>query len=145
MGALAAMLVLLAVAVLPAASIDLIVSGGTWNAGTFGPANLSGGAGADFANPTESSVDQVIITVADTALSWELRVRRSSDAWPAGMSLAIRRSSDSNWHEITTTDTVFFSGSGSISDVQCQLRVMKAVAFGADTFIATVTYTVTEL
>jgi len=137
-------LLLLAAAV-PAAGIDLTVAGGDWNAGIFGPADISGGAGTDLANPTTSAVGQVVLSVGGTTVAWDLRVRKSSGAWPAAMSLAIRRDGDPDWHEITTTDTVFYSGSGSVSNIQCQLRVVKEAGFGAGSFAATLTYTVTEL
>jgi hypothetical protein len=139
-----AWLVIGAMAAQPATGIEIVVSGGTWNAGTFGPADISAGAGTDFTNPTTSSVNQVVIEVSDTTLSWNLSVRKSSGAWPASMSLAIRRNGDLDWHEITTSDTVFFSGSGNTSNIECQLRVVKAVTFGASLFTTTVTYTVDE-
>jgi len=123
-------------------------------------ADLTGGAGTDFVSPFESAVNEVDITISNTSSDtapWKVEVRRIDTNWDPYLLLYVKRTSGgtgtgtisngSTYQEVTTTDTLFFSGTGDRSKIELQflLEGVSAGVIDADDYITEVYYTVTEL
>ena len=157
----AAMILLLAVSCLPvfaAPKLSIRVTG-KWQE-NLRANDLSGGAGTDFISPFESAVNEVDITISKTSTPtapWKLEVRRVDTNWSPDLVLYVKRTSDgtgtgtisdgTSYQEVTTTDTLFFSGTGELSKIELQFRLegVSAGVITADDYTTEVFYTVTEL
>ncbi len=157
----AAMLLLLAVFCLPAFTAPKLSIRVTkrWQE-NLQAKDLTGGAGTDFRSPFESDVNEVDITISKTSTPtapWKVEVRRVDTNWSPDFVLYVKRTSDGTgtgtisdgtaYQEITTTDTLFFSGTGELRKIELQFRLdgVSAGIITADDYITEVFYTVTEL
>lgn len=124
---------------------------------TVGQADLTGGAGSDFASEYESPVNETDLDISNSAGNWRVDVRKQDINWHADIHLYVQRTSDgtgtgtisggSVYQEVTNIDTVFFSGTGDRTVVTLQFRVSGSYAslgIPIDTYETTITYTVTD-
>lgn len=137
-------------------ALDLLVSG-AWSP-SVGPADLQSGAGTDLVASRTSNPDQILVDVASTAGpadAWEVQLRRSTVAWPAGVRLWARRSSDgagpgsvsggATWREVTALDGALFQGQGDRTGIGIELELTGlAVGVAPDTYATSITYTVVD-
>jgi hypothetical protein len=142
----------IALLVIEASAMD-IASSGDWTR-TINAADLTGGAGTDLNSEYDSPVGITSINISNGTGSWQVTVRRDTSSWPAGLHVWVRRTSDgtgtgsisggAGYVEITTLDTVVFSGAEARNNVALQFRVTglsKNVT--PDTYVSSVIYTVT--
>ena len=123
-------------------------------------ANLTGGAGTDFANPFESAAGQVDLTITKTlgpTAPWRMDVRRADITWNPSFRIYAKVTSigtgdgsvtgGGTYFEITNADQEFFTGTGDRTKIEIQYKiegfsVANAVIAVYDTDIY---YTVVEL
>jgi hypothetical protein len=115
--------------------------------------DLASGAGSDIRTPIESAVGQVQISISNTGGgSWSLLVAKSDTNWPAGVSAAVKRTSDGSgsgtisggtaYLVVTATNQIFISGTGDRSDIQLQLKTEGlSVRNSPSSYSTTLTYT----
>jgi hypothetical protein len=122
-----------------AESIDITATGG-WSE-TVDQSDLVSGPGSQLVETYESGIDHTSIDITNTLDkhdAWRVDVRRvDGGGWHGDFTLYARRTSSGNgqgsisgglsYIEITTTDSEFFSGAGSLwnIDVQYQLTGMS--------------------
>jgi len=139
----------------PAAPLSLTESG-SWNAGSFGIAQLTGAAGTNFTATQTSSANAVLMTIANTTLTgWNITVRKVDTTWNAGLHAFVRRTGAGTgtgtvaggltYQEITGTDLAFLSGTNNKASIPLQFQLTGlSVTVGAGLFSTTVFYTLTE-
>ncbi len=132
-------------------AITLNVAGGTWQQVVNGYR-----AGDDLNDRYESDRGQTQLTIDNSINRWQLKVRRTAINWPDDVVLEIRRTSDGTdsgtpptggetYIEITTWDTILFSGEGNRSDIDLQFRMRGiSVELGIKDYFTEITYTVEE-
>jgi len=116
--------------------------------------DLVAGAGSDLRSPIESAGAQATLDIsATTGGNWTVKVAKSDLNWPAGVSVAVRRTSDGSgsggisggttYLALSGTEQVLFSGSGDRSGIQVQLKT-EGLSVGAapDNYSTTITYRV---
>ena len=123
------------------------------------PTDLVGGAGTDYANPFESDVDVVTMSISKTATptnGWRIDVRKTDTNWDPNLLLYVKRSSDGTgtgtitggtvYQEITSTDTQLFTGEDDRSKVGLQYQIggFSVNNVKVDTYETTIYITVTE-
>jgi len=137
-------------------AITLNLAGGTWQPIVSGYNFLQ--AGDDLNARYESHRGQAQLTIDNSINPWQLKVRRAAINWPADVVLEIRRTSDGTdsgssvpptggetYIEITTWDTVLFSGEGNRSDIDLQFRLRGiSVELGIKDYFTEITYTVED-
>ena len=79
--------------------------------------NLTGGAGTGFDDWYESAASAKTVSVLFPSGNWRVDVSRSDIAWDSDLQVYVRRTGGSvtggsNYQQITTTATTFFSGTG---------------------------------
>ena len=142
---------LLPLAYAEAGTLDITASGG-WNF-TITAADLTAGAGSNIGDK-ESASNATLITISGTGFSWKVNVRRSDSSWHGNLTLYARRTSDgtgsgivfggTSYMPVGTTDTQFFSGSGSRSNIAVQYRLSSSVSVPPGSYNTTVTYTIVQ-
>ena len=123
----------------------------------LGVADITGLAGTDFATDIESGAAAQEIWIQNAIGNWRVDVSRADTTWHSGIRIDVRRTSDgtggttisggTTYQEITTTDTSFFTGTGSPKDVALQFRTNGAFAGAgvpSGSYSTTVTYTITD-
>jgi hypothetical protein len=143
-------------AAFPASAVAFdVATTGSWTL-NITAADLRSGAGSDLTDTYDSGAGAVTLDVTGAAGSgdpWRVEVRRSDVVWPASVHLWVRRagagtgagavSGGSSFQEITSSDTVFFSGTGDRASIPLELRVTGvSLRVTSDTYAASVTYTV---
>jgi hypothetical protein len=140
----------------PAWGIDLSLVG-AWSE-PIGASDLVSGAGSDLADAYESTVDEVVITIATTTGAgdnWRVDVRKSDTNWPSSFKLWVQRTSDgtgpgsitggTTYQQVTGSDASFFSGAGDRSNVDVRVKLTGAsVSELPDTYVASLIYTVVD-
>lgn len=96
----------------------------------LGSSDLIGGAGTDLRSLSEGSAS---ITITDTdGLPWTLMVHHSGGTLPAGVTVALRRTtgggcgglvSGLEYQDVGEKSQAFFSGAGDCSDIAIQVRL----------------------
>ena len=144
-------LVLLFACLLPsvqAADISLV---GNWTE-VIDSNDLTSGAGSDIRSPIESSTAQATIDITATGGgSWTVKVSKSDVNWPAGVSLAVKRTSDgtgsgtisggTTYLTLTGTEQTLFTGSDDRSSIQLQLKTQSlSVSDAPDSYSTTLSY-----
>jgi hypothetical protein len=131
---------------------DIVVTG-NWSQ-TVNQADLASGAGSDIRTPIESSSAQATLDIANTlGGSWSVMARKSDLNWPAGVGIAVKRTSDGSgggsisggtaYITLTTSDQTLFSGSGDRTGIQLQLETDGlSVSHGADNYSLNIIYTI---
>jgi len=144
-----------------AQAVTLSVAGGTWQQIVNG---VGLQAGDNLTSTHESSAAQAQLTVNNSisVVGWEMRVRRTDIDWPSSdVILEVKRTSDGtdlgggplgpptggeDYIEITTSDTLFFSGMGNRGGIDLQFRLRGiSVEQGVKDYSTEITYTVDEL
>lgn len=102
---------------------------------SIGAAHLEAGAGTDFRSPIASDVFIAVLAITNTGgASWNLSIAREGNEmqWPAGVSIALRRSGGSAeagivdglaFRTLTSDLQPFFSGNGDYASVEILLRL----------------------
>lgn len=126
---------------------------GKWTV-TLDDKDLLGGPGSGFASPYESTTSEITLTIQNSATTWTCYVSKADTNWIANLPLYIRRTGPGNggtvsggsaYQQITDTDQIFFTGSGTPANIPFQLRVDLDLQYlSVDTYDTTVTYTVIE-
>jgi hypothetical protein len=124
---------------------------------TFDVTDLTGAAGSDFASDIESADGHQQIRIQNASGNWEITVSRADTVWHSGIQIYVKRTSDgtggttisggTTYQEITTTDRLFFSGSGNPRDINLRFQTNGAFAsqgVPVNTYSTTVTYTITD-
>ena len=131
-----------------AADISLV---GNWTE-VIDSNDLTAGAGSDLSSPIESNTAQATIDITTTGGSgWTVKVSKSDINWPAGVSLAVKRSSDgtgagtisggTTYLTLTGTEQTLFTGSDDRSSIQLQLKTQSlSVNDAPDNYSATLSY-----
>ena len=125
-----AMLAVLTAGAVEAADIGAV---GSWS-NTIGSHDLIAGAGTDFRSPIESDPGLGTIEIANTGgHTWSVRVRREGSALPAGVALAVRRTSNGSgggninggteFLVVGDQEQTFFTGAGDLAGIGLQLRL----------------------
>lgn len=126
----AAMLAVLTAGAVEAA--DIGVAGGWSN--SIGSQDLIAGAGTDFRSPILSDPGLGTIEIANTGgQTWSVRVRRDGSALPAGVALAVRRTTNgsgggsinggTDYLVVGDQEQTFFTGAGDLGGIGLQLRL----------------------
>lgn len=148
-----ALLALAAVLPLGLAVAADIAIGGDWQS-ALGAADLTAGAGSDIRSPVDSAATQTLIDISATGgMAWVVRLRRADTRWPAGVTLAVRRTSEgsgpggigggTDWMAVGASDSVLFSGSGERSGIALQFRLQGvSIAQPPDAYATRLTYSV---
>ncbi|MCC4114222.1 hypothetical protein LLG90_02540 [Aromatoleum toluclasticum] len=129
MGALCALALLAASPLARAADIGVT---GSWLE-TIDRNDLSAGAGSDVRTPIESSSAQVTLDITNTlGAGWTVQLSRSDINWPAGVTIAARRTSDgagggsisggAAYVAANGAPQIFFTGTGDRTGIQIQIR-----------------------
>ncbi len=153
--ALAALFAL--VTCVPAGAINITVTG-AW-AETVDEADLEAGPGSDLNSIYTSDADEVVIDITGTSGSddnWRVDVKRSDTTWHEDLVLWVARTNDGNgdgaisdgttYQQVTTSDTVFFSGSGNRTTIYIQEKLSGVSAqMFADNYATTIIYTVVDI
>jgi hypothetical protein len=140
-----------------AAALDLTTTG-SWSR-TITAADLRSGAGSDLYDTQESSTDEVTLDISSATGAgdqWRVDVHRLDATWPSGVHLWVRRTGDgsgsgsisggASYHEITTSDSEFFSGFGDRSDINLQFRITgMSLSVPPDAYSSSVSYTVVDI
>ena len=127
---------------------------GSWSE-TINENDLQGGPGTDLVSTYESATNEVVIDIDDTSSTWKVEHKRTDSTWHANFTLSEKRTSDgsgpgsvsggTSYSTIGTTDTQFFTGSDTRSNIDVQLQLEGvSVQIPPDTYSTTVTYTVIE-
>jgi hypothetical protein len=114
-------------------------------------ADLISGAGSDIRTPIVSSA-QVTLDISNTSGgSWSVMARKSDLNWPAGVGIAVKRTSDGGgsisggtaYITLTSSDQTLFSGAGDRTGIQLQLETDGlSVSHGADNYSLNIIYTI---
>ena len=127
---------------------------------TIDQSDVVGGAGGDVPATFESSDRTFDVTVwaliGSPPNDWHIDVSRADTTWHADLHLYVRRSGSgtgatltggTTYQEVTTTATLFFSGSGgSCTGIPVRYQISgsyAALGIPAGTYRTTITYTVT--
>lgn len=115
-------------------------------------ADLASGAGSDIRTPIESGSAQATLDIANTlGGSWSVTARKSDLNWPAGVGIAVKRTSDGGgsisggtaYITLTTSDQTLFSGAGDRTGIQLQLETNGlSVSHGAGSYSLNIIYTI---
>jgi hypothetical protein len=119
---------------------------------------LVGGAGTGFAASYESTPDEIRLTIRNTqgpTAPWRVDVRRADTNWDGALTLSVRRTSDGTgdgsisdgtaYQAVTTSDAVFFDGTGDRQKIDLQLKIDGDLnSLFVDDYVTTVFYTLTE-
>jgi hypothetical protein len=134
-----------------AGNVNITASGG-WNF-TIGPADLSAGPGSDIADK-DSAPSATLLTVSATGFNWRVDVNRSDTTWNGNLTLNVRRTSDGTGSGIVSgggsfipvglINSLFFSGSGSRSNMGVQYRQKSSVKVPPGSYSTTVIYTIVQ-
>jgi len=134
-----------------AGNVNIAATGG-WNF-TIDASDLSSGPGSDLADK-DSAPGATLLTVSATGFSWRVDVRKSDTTWNGNLTLNARRTSDgtgsglvfggSSYIPIGSTNSLFFSGSGSRSNIGVQYRLNSSVRVPPGSYSTTVIYTITQ-
>ena len=127
---------------------------GDWSE-TIDVNDLQSGPGSDLVSSHESASDVGVVDITGTTTTWDVDVKKTDSNWHASFTLNVRRTSDgsgagsisggTSYHEITDTDSTFFSGNKNRSNIDLQLQLTGApVQITPDTYTTTVSYTITE-
>jgi hypothetical protein len=131
-----------------AADISIV---GNWSE-TVNSSDLIAGAGSDLRSPIKSSTSVAVINISNTnGSSWTVNVKKADLLWPAGTSLAVKRSSDGNgsgsisggttYLGLTGNEQIIFSGAGDRSDIGIQLKLSGlSVDNPPDNYSTSITY-----
>jgi hypothetical protein len=131
-----------------AADISVV---GNWSE-VINSSDLAAGAGSDLRSPIESGTAQATLDISATGgASWVVKVSKSDINWPAGVSIAVRRTSDgtgagtlsggTGYLTVTGTEQTLFSGSDDRSGIQLQLRTESlSIGDAPGSYGATLTY-----
>ena len=127
----------------PLARAANITASGGWSK-TFGPGDLTGGAGSDISSSYESGETATVLNVTATAL-WKVTIVR--DDWAKG-GLKVRESGQ-EYKDIPVSPAPaidFITGySGDKSGIECQYQLSGvSIKDGPDTYETIVTYTVAD-
>ena len=139
-----------------AGAIDITVAG-PWSL-TIDADDLIGGAGSELNSTYESTANQTLIAISNTAGNddnWRVDVRRADTTWHNDFTLSVKRTGDgsgggsvsggSAYQAVGTTDSAFFSGSGDRSDVPIQLKLSGvSLQIPPDTYLTAITYRVVD-
>jgi hypothetical protein len=139
-----------------AQAIDITASG-AW-ALTIGAGDLTPGAGSDLTSTYESAVDEVLITISNTAAvddNWRVDVMRTDGTWHGDFALYVQRTGSGTgsgsisgglaYQEVGTTDAAFYSGAGDRTGVPIQLKLTGvSVQVPPNIYSTTVMYTVVD-
>lgn len=123
---------------------------GNWSE-TIGASDLVGGAGTDIYSQITSSTSKATLDITDTGgVAWIIGVSRSSSNLPAGVAVAVRRTtsgsgggsiSGGSFIAVGATEQILCSGTGDRSGVGLQLRLTGlSVEQDTGSFGATLTY-----
>jgi len=130
---------------------DIAVTGNWWQ--TVNQADLISGAGSDIRTPIESSTVQTTLDISNTlGGSWTVVARQSDISWPAGVSLAVKRTTDGSgdgtisggttYVTLTPNDQILLSGSGDRAGIQLQLETNGlSVSHGLGNYTLNIIYT----
>jgi hypothetical protein len=134
-----------------AGNVNISASGG-WNF-TIGVSDLAAGPGSDIADK-DSAPNATFLTVSATGFNWRVDVHRSDTSWNGNLSLYVRRTSDGTGSGIVfgggsfipvgLVNSLFFSGSGSRSNMGVQYRLKSSVKVPPGSYGTTVIYTIIQ-
>ena len=139
-----------------AKSVKISATGG-WNF-TIDASDLTAGPGSDLADK-DSDPSATFLTVSVKGPDWKVEVwrvdaRRSDTLWDGNLALYVRRTSDgtgsgtvsggSSYIPVGLTNTPFFSGSESKSNMSIQYRLGSSVRVPPGSYGTTVIYTITQ-
>ncbi len=135
-------------------AISLTVSG-SWSA-VIDVSDLKGGAGTDLVASLQSPLNESALSVSQAStLNWQVTVRRIDGTWPAGLALAVERTSNGTgsgsvsggtaYLNVTTVDQTFFKGSGNRSTVYLHFQLSGlSVTIPPSAYSTTLVYTVVQ-
>lgn len=136
-----------------AEATDISVSG-SWSE-TINADDLIDGAGSDLLSTYQNSGGDISLTLSNGSSNWRVDVKRSDTIWSSNFSLGVRRvssgsggtvSGGTTYLTIRTIDSEFFTGSGSPSGIDLQLRLSGvSIAIPVDIYSTTITYTVVDI
>ena len=145
------LLPLLLVSAAQAADVSFI---GSWSH-TLTASHLTAGAGSDLQNQTESVAGVTILTVSNAPGDWTLRARLGNTGgnWNDNFALFVRRTSAGSgsgsvsggetYVEVTSTDTLIFSGSEDRNNISLQFKLTGlANNVAAATYLSSIIFTV---
>jgi hypothetical protein len=136
----------------PVSAADINLSG-DWTA-NVNAGDLIAGAGTDFRSPIESDSYQTTIDITNTGgAPWMLSVQRMISTLPAGVTLAVRRttggsgggaiSGGEGYLTLSSSEQQLFYGSGDRTGIGLQFRVDGvSIQQGVGSFGANLTYRV---
>jgi hypothetical protein len=96
---------------------------------------LLAGAGSNLQSSVVSIAGSTVIDLSGAGGSWTVRARLSPGLWDSNVTLQVRRASDGiglgsssivggeSFIDVTTTDTLFFTGKGNRTGVALQYRL----------------------
>jgi hypothetical protein len=134
-----------------AQKVKISASGG-WNF-TIGVSDLASGPGSDIADK-DSAASATLLTVRAKNSNWVVNVSRSDTSWNGNLTLSVRRNSDgagsgivsggTSFIPVGATNSLFFSGSESRSNIGIQYRQRSSVRVPPGSYSTTVIYTITQ-
>lgn len=136
-----------------------LAANGSWTK-TISSANLTGGAGTNLVSTHESVNGVISLDVSNTPstiLYYRVYARYTGPTWPAGLTLAVKRTADgisllplsvilgsTDYITLSSTDTEIFSGLLDRSGITLQIRVTgMSVALAPAVYQANIVFTIT--
>lgn len=112
-------------------AVDIGVTGSWFE--TIDRDDLAAGAGSDVRTPIDSTSAQVTLDITNTlGAGWTVQLSRSDISWPAGVTIAARRTSDGTgggsisggaaYVGANSAPQIFFTGTGDRTGIQIQIR-----------------------
>jgi hypothetical protein len=135
-------------------AINLTVSG-SWSA-AIDVSNLQGGAGSDLIPSLESPLNVSTLSVSQASgQNWQVSVRKIDGTWPAGLAMAVKRTSNGTgsgtiaggtaYLNVTSVDQTFFTGYGGHSTIYLCFQLSGlSVQIPPSAYSTTLVYTVVQ-
>ncbi len=140
-----------------AEAIDISVEG-VWNE-AIDESDLVAEAGSDLIDTYESAANAAGLTVsgcADNSDNWRVDVRRTDGVWDGDFTLYVKRTFDGegtgsisgglSYIEVTTADTIFFSGADDRNAINLQFKLIgMSINVSPTNYNTLITYTVIDI
>lgn len=141
----------------PAAAVINITVTGSWTQ-SVDKNNLTGGPGTDITGTFTSAQNANLITISGAKNkndNWQINIKRINTAWNGSLQIfAIRTSSGTGkgsvsggqaYIQVTTNDTIFFTGAGNRNGIQIQFQLTGAsLQIAPSQYSATIQYTIID-
>jgi uncharacterized membrane protein len=114
-------------------------------------------AGNDLTSTYTSAANEAVLRIRFPAARWRVTVRRTDTTWHANLQLSVMRTSTGlpagnliggdAYQLVGTSDALFFycASATAVRQIRCRFQLTGVgAAIGAQNFLTTVTYTVTE-